>query len=83
MKNLAVFQPEVAQKVSRTRTSRKLHGKPLIAYTIEAAMQSGLFEDIVVSTDSERYARIATDYGANVPFLRPDELATDEASLGM
>ncbi len=80
MKNLAVIPARSGSKGLKDKNIRKLHGKPLIAYTIEAAMQSGLFEDIVVSTDSERYARIATDYGANVPFLRPDELATDEAS---
>jgi len=80
LKNLAVIPARSGSKGLKDKNIRKLHGKPLIAYTIEAAMQSGLFEDIVVSTDSERYARIATDYGANVPFLRPDELATDEAS---
>jgi CMP-N-acetylneuraminic acid synthetase len=52
----------------------------LIAYTIEAALKSGVFDRIIVSTDSQEYAEIAQKYGAEVPFLRPDYLAGDEAS---
>lgn len=50
-------------------------GHPLIAYTISAAKQSGVFSRIIVSTDSPEYARIAIHYGAEVPFLRPVEYA--------
>ena len=50
---------------------RPLGGHPLIAYTIAAASDSGVFADVVVSTDSETYAVIARHYGADVPFLRP------------
>lgn len=50
-------------------------GIPLIAHTIQCALQSKLFSDVVVSTDSEEYANIARAYGANVPFLRPASLA--------
>lgn len=53
-----------------------LAGHPLIAYTIAAAKQSGIFSEIVVSTDSPRYARLARRYGAIVPFLRPKSLAS-------
>ena len=49
----------------------------LIAYTIAAALQSEIFSDVIVSTDSEAYAAIARYYGAEVPFLRPEELAGD------
>ena len=56
-----------------------LAGHPLIAYTISAARQSGLFADVIVSTDSERYADVARYYGAEVPWLRPVELAGDLA----
>lgn len=55
---------------------RRLGAHPLIAYAIAAARDSGVFDDVVCSTDSERYAEIATYYGANVPSLRPAELAT-------
>jgi CMP-N,N'-diacetyllegionaminic acid synthase len=56
---------------------RPLAGHPLLAYTIAAALDSRIFRDIVVSTDSEHYARIARHYGALVPFLRPAEFAGD------
>lgn len=56
---------------------RLLAGHPLIAYTVAAALQNGIFSTVVVSTDSERYAEIAQYYGAEVPFLRPPELAGD------
>jgi CMP-N,N'-diacetyllegionaminic acid synthase len=58
---------------------RALAGTPLLAYSIAAAAQSGVFAAIVVSTDSERYAAIARHYGAEVPFLRPAALASDES----
>jgi CMP-N,N'-diacetyllegionaminic acid synthase len=54
-----------------------LAGHPVLAYTISAARQSGVFRDVIVSTDSRRYADIARHYGAEVPFLRPAELAGD------
>jgi N-acylneuraminate cytidylyltransferase len=54
---------------------RLLNGHPLIAYTIAAARDSGVFEAVVVSTDSEDYARIARHYGAEVPFLRDPAMA--------
>lgn len=56
---------------------RNLAGKPLIAYTIAAARQSGVFSAIVVSTDSEQYAEISRKYGAEVPFFRPVEISGD------
>lgn len=56
---------------------RVLAGHPLLAYSIAAARQSGLFDAIIVSTDSHRYAAIAQYYGAEVPFLRPPEFAGD------
>jgi len=55
---------------------RPLAGHPLLAYAIETARQSGCFERVVVSTDSEAIAEIARWYGADVPFLRPPEFAT-------
>ncbi|WP_320172174.1 pseudaminic acid cytidylyltransferase [Maridesulfovibrio sp.] len=52
-------------------------GKPLIAYAIEAARESGFFDHIIVSTDSEEYAEVSRSYGAETPFMRPAELADD------
>ena len=54
---------------------RRLGGHPLIAYTIVAALQSEIFSAVIVSTESEQYADIARHYGAEVPFLRPVEMA--------
>ena len=55
---------------------RRLGGHPLLAYAIETALRSGVFEQVVVSTDSEEIAEVARWYGADVPFLRPPEYAT-------
>jgi CMP-N,N'-diacetyllegionaminic acid synthase len=56
-----------------------LAGHPLIAYSISAARQSGIFSSVIVSTDSEEYAQVAREYGAEVPFLRPVEISGDLA----
>ena len=56
---------------------RLLAGHPVIAYTIAAALESKVFSDVIVSTDSKQYAEIARYYDAEVPFLRPPELAGD------
>ncbi len=58
---------------------RLLAGHPMLAYTISAARTSGVFDAVVVSTDSEHYAAIARHYGAEVPWLRPPELAADDS----
>jgi N-acylneuraminate cytidylyltransferase len=56
---------------------RPLGGHPVIAYTIAPALESGVFESVIVSTDSEEIAAIARHYGAEVPFLRPPQFAGD------
>jgi len=54
-------------------------GKPMIAYSIETAKNAGIFDRIIVSTDSKEIASIAKDFGAEIPFMRPVELADDFA----
>lgn len=61
---------------------RPLHGLPLIAYSIRVALQCRHADRVVVSTDDERIAAVAREHGAEVPFLRPQTLATDTALLG-
>lgn len=61
---------------------RNLGGKPLIAHTIEDAIQSEMVDSTVVSTDDEEIASISREWGADVPFLRPEELATDTSPTG-
>jgi CMP-N-acetylneuraminic acid synthetase len=60
----------------RDKNVRPLAGHPLLAYAVAAARQSGAFDRIVCSTDSGKIAEVAQRYGAEVPFLRPTELAT-------
>ncbi|MBT7067298.1 MAG: pseudaminic acid cytidylyltransferase [Verrucomicrobia bacterium] len=55
-------------------------GKPIIAYSIEVALGSGLFDEVVVSTDSSEIASVAEEYGAKVPFVRPGACASDTAT---
>lgn len=76
-KILAIIPARSGSKGLKDKNIKELNGKPLIAYTIEAAKKSGVFEDIVVSTDSDYYAKIAVKYGAQVPYLRPKELSSD------
>ena len=56
---------------------RIVNGHPMLAYTIGPALESGVFQDVIVSTDSEEIAAVARRYGAEVPFLRPAEFAGD------
>ncbi len=63
----------------KNKNIKELNGKPLIAYTIEQAKASGLFEHIVISTDSDDIANIAKKYGAEVFFKRSSEMASDTA----
>jgi CMP-N,N'-diacetyllegionaminic acid synthase len=63
----------------KNKNIKRLNGKPLIAYTIEQARESGLFEHIVISTDSDLIATVAQEYGAEVFFKRSPEMASDTA----
>lgn len=80
MKNLAVILARSGSKGLKDKNIKELNGKPLMAYTIEVAVASGKYDTVHVSTDSEQYAEIARDYGADVPFLRSEDLAEDHAS---
>lgn len=77
---IAIIPARGGSKGIKNKNIVPLKGKPLIAYAIEAARESGIFDDIIVSTDSEKIAKVAIEYGAKVPFLRPAELSTDTAS---
>ena len=61
------------------KNTRSFGGKPLIAWSIECALSVGSIDRVLVSTDSEEIAAISKKYGADVPFMRPPELATDES----
>ena len=80
MKNIAIIPARSGSKGVKNKNIKLLNAKPLIAYTIEAAIKSNVFDEIFVSTDSKEYADIAKQLGANVPFLRDEKLASDTAS---
>lgn len=80
MKNLAIIPARSGSKGVKDKNIKDLCGKPLMAYTIEAALESSEFEEVMVSTDSEKYAEIAKACGANVPFLRSEKTSSDTAS---
>lgn len=80
MGRIAVIPARSGSKGLKDKNIRMLNGKPLLAYSVEAAIQSGAFDVIHVSTDSEQYAGIAKKYGADVPFLRNKETSTDDAT---
>ena len=63
----------------KNKNIKPINGKPLIAYTVEQAKESGLFEHVVISTDSDNIASVAKDYGAEVFFKRSTEMASDTA----
>jgi len=74
---LAVIPARGGSKRVPGKNVRNLRGKPLLAYTIEAALQSGLFHRVVVTTDAEEIAQVAAQWGAEVPFMRAPQLADD------
>lgn len=80
MKRLAIIPARSGSKGLPDKNIRSLLGKPLMAYSIAAAKESGLFDRVYVSTDSEAYKRIAEEYGATAPFLRTSSLSGDLAS---
>jgi len=74
---IALIPARSGSKRLAHKNIRPLAGHPVLAYSIAAALQSGVCSSVVVSTDSELYANIAQHYGAESPFLRPAELAGD------
>lgn len=79
MNVLAIIPARSGSKSVPHKNIREICGKPMIAYSIEHALNSKYINRVIVSTDSEEYAEIARKYGADVPFIRPAEYATDTA----
>ncbi len=80
MKNLCVIPARGGSKRIPRKNIKPFMGKPIVAYSIDAALRSGLFEEVMVSTDDEEIAMIAREHGAQVPFMRDAETANDYAS---
>ncbi len=81
MKHIAIIPARSGSKEILNKNILSLLDKPLIAYTIDAALKSGIYDDVIVSTNSEKYAEIARSHGAHVPFLRSDDLSQDSTIL--
>ena len=79
MRKMAVIPARSGSKGLKDKNIMDLCGKPLMAYSIEAAVEAGIFDKIIVSTDSEQYGKIAIRYGAEVMY-RGEELSNDRAS---
>jgi N-acylneuraminate cytidylyltransferase len=77
MKKLAIIPARGGSKRIPKKNIKPFLGKPIIAYSIESALQSELFDEVMVSTDDVEIAEIAIKYGANVPFLRSTENSSD------
>lgn len=80
MKSIAIIPARSGSKGLKDKNIKPLADKPLLVYSIEAAISSGCFGTVMVSTNSEEYAKIARTYGAEVPFLRSEKTSSDSAS---
>lgn len=80
MNNLCIIPARGGSKRIPRKNVKPFLGKPMLAYSIETALQSGLFEEIMVSTDDAEIADVATKHGAKVPFMRSVETASDFAT---
>lgn len=78
--NIAIIPARGGSKRIPRKNIKNFCGKPMIAYSIEAAQNSGCFDRIIVSTDDIEIASVAKQYGAEVPFTRPDEISDDYAT---
>jgi len=80
MSKLAIITARGGSKRIPKKNIKDFNGKPIIAYSIESALKSGVFDDVMVSTDSEEIAEIAKKYGASVPFMRSEATSNDYAT---
>lgn len=77
--NVAIIPARGGSKRIPRKNIKPFHGRPMIAYPIQTALESGLFDQVIVSTDDDEIAEVAKAYGAIVPFKRPEELSGDYA----
>src|SRR6056300_1213035 len=78
-RTIAIIPARSGSKGLPKKNIKLFAGKGLIAWSIEAALNSSVIDDVIVSTDSKEIADISKNYGVEVPFMRPKELATDES----
>ena len=80
MGNICIIPARGGSKRIPRKNIKEFLGKPIIAYSIQAALDSGLFDEVMVSTDDLEIAELSKKYGASVPFMRSDNTANDFAS---
>ena len=80
MKNLCIIPARGGSKRIPRKNIKPFQGKPIMAYSIEAALKSGLFDEVMVSTDDEEFAEVAKQHGASIPFFRSTATANDYAT---
>lgn len=80
MSRVCIITARGGSKRIPKKNIKEFCGKPIIAYSIEAALESGLFDEVMVSTDSEEIAEVAKRFGAKVPFMRSEETSNDFAT---
>ena len=80
MKNLCIIPARGGSKRIPRKNIKEFLGKPIIAYSIETALETGLFDEVMISTDDMEIAEVAKKYGAKVPFMRSAETASDFAT---
>lgn len=81
MERIAIIPARGGSKRIPSKNIKNFYGKPIIAYSIEAALESNCFQRVIVSTDNNEIAKIASIYGAEIPFLRSCENSDDYSSL--
>ena len=82
MANICIIPARGGSKRIPRKNIKEFLGKPLIAYSIETALKSELFDDVIVSSDDDAIIKIANKYGASTPFIRPKELSDDFSNTG-
>lgn len=81
-KSVAIIPARGGSKRIPKKNIKLFHGKPLIAYSIEKALETNIFDKVIVTTDDKDIANIANQYGAETPFIRPEELSDDLTTSG-
>lgn len=82
MANIAIIPARGGSKRIHKKNIKLFCGEPIIRYSIENALESNIFENVIVSTDDEKIADLAISYGAEVPFLRNESLSDDYTTTG-
>jgi pseudaminic acid cytidylyltransferase len=80
LKKIAIIPARGGSKRIPHKNIKDFYGKPIVTYAIEAALESGLYDEVMVSTDSEEIANVALRYGAKVPFIRSSDNSNDFAT---